>query len=581
MYRRLGEASCQPTTAAGIRVCVHNRVGRVEVTSDDELDRWLVLRVGGPHPQISLFERTAPRSWRANFKLCRAGRYTIHVRAMMAQQPWLEWSANWTAHPTRPPCAGPWYAGVLLPQHIIEHDGAASTTSCAGGLWSWPDSNEYRSAAGTMLEQITPAPHPNRTSLQTLFGSLRFTEPSPRRANAALTPPPIQPPANNAASSLIICVVGDSQMRTLADGIVQHLVESGKGGCSCSVPKKPLAACPKNPTGAQTCKRIVCAGSTQNVSVHYFRASYGNELATQLPFTGRPTLTEHLGRQCSVALFNSGQWWASWKKKPKPPHTALAPGEYATHVEALMAQLKTIRVPVAWVATNPYPINAGGPDYTWSRARPYDMSLCPPGERRFLHVLQAYNRHAKRLAAVHGLDFVDTWQIALPLFDVSADGAHYAWLASPVGKPKRKTKDSVNLALEIGGGAEGLRRQRRTRHRIRIMLSLFTSFSGLVLPRAPPARMAVVDDFAISKVIKEVRVFDGSYDADICEAVAQVGSACIEEKGSFSLCIPGGSVVAALKALSRARRRRLPTSTPIFSTSTRRLTTLAPSRRVT
>ena len=114
--------------------------------------------------------------------LCRAGRYTIHVRAMMAQQPWLEWSANWTAHATRPPCAGPWYAGVLLPQHIIEHDGAASTTSCAGGLWSWPDSNEYRSAAGTMLEQITPAPHPNRTSLQTLFGSLRFTEPSPRRA---------------------------------------------------------------------------------------------------------------------------------------------------------------------------------------------------------------------------------------------------------------------------------------------------------------------------------------------------------------------------------------------------------------
>ena len=451
MYRRLGEASCQPTTAAGIRVCVHNRVGRVEVTSDDELDRWLVLRVGGPHPQISLFERTAPRSWRANFKLCRAGRYTIHVRAMMAQQPWLEWSTNWTAHPTRPPCAGPWYAGVLLPQHIIEHDGAASTTSCAGGLWSWPDSNEYRSAAGTMLEQITPAPHPNRTSLQTLFGSLRFTEPSPRRAaSAALTQQPPTPPANNAASSLIICVVGDSQMRTLADGIVQHLVESGKGGCSCSVPKKPLAACPKNPTGAQTCKRIVCAGSTQNVSVHYFRASYGNELATQLPFTGRPTLTEHLGRQCSVALFNSGQWWASWKKKPKPPHTALAPGEYATHVEALMAQLKTIRVPVAWVATNPYPINAGGPDYTWSRARPYDMSACPPGERRFLHVLQAYNRHAKRLAAVHGLDFVDTWQIALPLFDVSADGAHYAWLASPVGKPQaaRAIRWALRAAVE-------------------------------------------------------------------------------------------------------------------------------------
>lgn len=33
---------------------------------------------------------------------------------------------------------------------------------------------------------------------------------------------------------------------------------------------------------------------------------------------------------------------------------------------------------------------------------------------------------------------------------------------------------------------------------------------------------------------------------DLCDEVAAAGTACIANKGSFSLCIPGGSVVAAL-----------------------------------
>ena len=40
------------------------------------------------------------------------------------------------------------------------------------------------------------------------------------------------------------------------------------------------------------------------------------------------------------------------------------------------------------------------------------------------------------MAAAHGLAYVDTWEIAMPLFDLSADGAHYAWGASPVGRPQ-------------------------------------------------------------------------------------------------------------------------------------------------
>jgi len=58
--------------------------------------------------------------------------------------------------------------------------------------------------------------------------------------------------------------------------------------------------------------------------------------------------------------------------------------------------------------------------------------------------------------------------------------------------------------------------------------------------------MAIVDDFSISKVIKDVRVFDGDFAADIRSVVEEVGTTSIANKGSFSLCIPGGSVVAAL-----------------------------------
>lgn len=89
-------------------------------------------------------------------------------------------------------------------------------------------------------------------------------------------------------------------------------------------------------------------------------------------------------------------------------------------------------------------------------------------------------------------------------------------------------------------------------------LSLFSGLSGLVLPsnlapqtvsRASAARMACVEEFSISREIKSVRIFDGGYDTNICDEVTAAAQSCIEEKGSFSLCIPGGSVVAALANL--------------------------------
>lgn len=83
------------------------------------------------------------------------------------------------------------------------------------------------------------------------------------------------------------------------------------------------------------------------------------------------------------------------------------------------------------------------------------------------------------------------------------------------------------------------------------MLTLLSvATSGLLLaPRAPVPRMAVVDEFSVSKEVKIVSVFDGDYAKDICDEVASVAKACIADKGSFSLAIPGGSVVAALGEL--------------------------------
>lgn len=88
------------------------------------------------------------------------------------------------------------------------------------------------------------------------------------------------------------------------------------------------------------------------------------------------------------------------------------------------------------------------------------------------------------------------------------------------------------------------------------MFGLIATAAAGSLLRAPcvqprfSAQMAAIEEFSISKEIKAVRVFDAAYDEDICAEVIEQARACINEKGSFSLCIPGGSVVKALSGLS-------------------------------
>lgn len=82
--------------------------------------------------------------------------------------------------------------------------------------------------------------------------------------------------------------------------------------------------------------------------------------------------------------------------------------------------------------------------------------------------------------------------------------------------------------------------------------SIFMSGSKGVLCKTQSVRMPCLDEFSISKEVKAVRVFESAADIapEIQAEVTSVAQACIAEKGSFSLAVPGGSVVAAFGGLS-------------------------------
>ena len=436
--------------APTVDVCHRHNGGYVEVR-DMSLDRWLVLRVAGPHPQVVLFDRAKPDSsrWHAHFQLCSAGRYTLHVRALM-QRPWSTWEDNWsTSNSTAPTCAGPWAEGVILQRYeLLVHSNRSNVgEACGAGMWSWRTDEPWQ-LNNSLIEDIQAAPHPNRSSLIRIFSGLRFQEAhaQPLPARPALWSPPSIFAADASPEPqqqpLTVCLLGDSQLRTLTDGMVQ-LMRSARGGAACGceldASSPPIAPCPKIGGGA-SCERPLCR--SRNVTAFYMRSNYGTEVTTQ-------GTKKRLGERCGVLLVNSGHWWASAKRKPTPPYEPRTPGSYAKEVEVQMIHLRNIsqrfRLPVTWVASNPYPINAGGPSYANRLSRPYDMATCPTNERRFPHLLRGYNKAARQIAEAHGIEYLDTWEVALPLFDLSADNAHYAWGDSPVARPQAAR--ALNWAL--------------------------------------------------------------------------------------------------------------------------------------
>ena len=78
-HARLLAAVCA-RPAPGVQLCHNATFGVVLVNVDSDIERAMVLRIGGPHPQVVLFERAGWRSWLAPFRLCQPGLYTALVR---------------------------------------------------------------------------------------------------------------------------------------------------------------------------------------------------------------------------------------------------------------------------------------------------------------------------------------------------------------------------------------------------------------------------------------------------------------------------------------------------------------------
>ena len=90
----LDEEGCVPVGPtrwpnASLHLCRHGTHSALLAASlADASDVEMLLRVGGPHPQTIMFERTAnARVWAAPFSLCMAGQYSLST-TLVLRQPW-------------------------------------------------------------------------------------------------------------------------------------------------------------------------------------------------------------------------------------------------------------------------------------------------------------------------------------------------------------------------------------------------------------------------------------------------------------------------------------------------------------
>ena len=105
-----------------VRVCFSSSgVGLVRVVQPPTNDSVFVLRIGGPHPQTALIERSSSLGsavWAAPFRLCRPGPYTVHCGYSLTTNPAIK----------KPP-----KAGRALAVEDIAADGSRTTRMRASG----------------------------------------------------------------------------------------------------------------------------------------------------------------------------------------------------------------------------------------------------------------------------------------------------------------------------------------------------------------------------------------------------------------------------------------------------------------
>lgn len=137
---------------------------------------------------------------------------------------------------------------------------------------------------------------------------------------------------------------------------------------------------------------------------------------------------------CGAVALNVGQWLAAGYAEH--PWT---PAAYYQTIGWMMDLLVRFgirkNVPVAWLATQPFPLNHGRhghrTDQSTSHRRSSNLANCPATDWRYPHVLEAYNIGAQAAARARNLKYIDLWTAAFDVFELSFDDLHYT--EGPVG----------------------------------------------------------------------------------------------------------------------------------------------------
>jgi len=420
-----------------IRVC-HNRTrGLVQVTSDDSVERAMMLRVGGPHPQTALFRRshTAANAWTAAFRVCREGNYSANVM-LIALDPFTNFSdpdppANTLKLGFAQRCtqyhnytnvlAAP---GRLLREPHVFHVAALDRPpslgrpSCELCLWSWNESAPWHTSGGSHVlrdrERIEQMLDPSREQLvgnmydSGNFLSFQHTDAVPEAVQKWLQSRK-RHEGHTGLDSSRLCLFGDSHMRNLANALVKMVDTT----CDESFSRRNKSVCPES-------KEILTFYPTQSSAILHQR--------WQRFKRGRHS-------NCSAVLLGFGQWALSFEYRTIGPRSLV---QYSREMERAMDWLQAVQssagVPVAWFSAYAAALTYG--NSLWRPTAGSTMTMkkslsCPPKEWRLPHLIERYNEAARARATQSNVTYIDAWELTFDVHDITCDGLHFG--LEPVG----------------------------------------------------------------------------------------------------------------------------------------------------
>jgi hypothetical protein len=172
------------------------------------------------------------------------------------------------------------------------------------------------------------------------------------------------------------CFVGDSQTRTIYEGLV--------------------ATCP-------ACRFTFA-------EFHGKDYLLGPEkLHPEIKFRARQHEWMNISARCKFVFFNIGHWYAGW-----PAGRYISPLAYSQILHEHAKDLpKPLPLNMVFLTVNPHPT-------------PWGLYKCPPHQDwRYFHVLQGYASVSKSVMRQYECPVVDMFGLLRHVFDYSRDGSHY------------------------------------------------------------------------------------------------------------------------------------------------------------